>query len=285
MRRFVCILLTALLLTILLCACSDASEETEAPVLWIVSESEGGALSLRTQPYTGADTVPAVMAALLAEFPTEVYLRGWEQRGNAVQLALSESYGDLTGLDLTLANYCITLTLTQLQGVESVIIAVDGRPGQQILHREDVVLSGAEEQPVELTAALCFRRAGGNELGVELRMFRLIESESATLAVLQALLAGPNEAGLTAILPPELTVHSARVEGGVCYADFSGLLLEQIPESAEEQTLVVRSVVESLCSLGHVQAVQLLVDGEPLTQYGQIDVSQPLNPESLMVQE
>ena len=41
--------------------------------------------------------------------------------------------------------------------------------------------------------------------------------------------------------------------------------------------LVLHSIVESLQSLGYVQAVQILVEGEPLSDYGQVDVSQPLS--------
>jgi len=278
MKRIVCFLL-ALLLTVLLCACGNAPQEDEPFVLWVVSEGENGALTMDTRPYEGTVDVPKIMDAYFLgtaeHHPSVLSLRDWEKRGSTLWLDISGPYDELSDLELTLANYCITLTMTQLSGIKSVSISVEGRPLVQGLSREDVVLSGAEEEPVELTAALCFRRAGGNELGMELRVFRLIESESATLAVLQALLEGPKEVGLAPVLPPELTVYSARVEGGVCYADFSSVLLEKMPENNVDQMLVVRSITESLCSLGHVQAVQLLVEGEPLQQYGTVDVSQP----------
>ena len=57
---------------------------------------------------------------------------------------------------------------------------------------------------------------------------------------------------------------------------FSSVLLEEMPDNSVEQQLIVRSITESLCSLGHVQAVQLMVEGEPLQWYGTVDVSQPL---------
>lgn len=285
MRKLLCLLLALLLILPLLCACRETAEEGDSFVLWFVSEGEGGALSMDSRPYSGARDVPSIMDTYLLgtaeHHPSVLRLRDWEQRGGVLWLDIEGPYDELTGLELTLANYCITLTLTQLPGVKSVSISVNGTPFVQGLRREDVVLSGAEEQPVELTAALYFRRPGGNELGMELRVFRLTESESATLAVLEALLAGPQEAGLTAVLPTGVAVNSARVEGGVCYADLSAALLEQIPGSPAAQTLAVRSIVESLCSLGHVQAVQLLVDGEPLERYGLVDVSQPLDPETL----
>jgi len=284
-------LLAFALLLLCLCGCS-AGQESEAPVyLWFIERSEDGASSLATENYGGETSVSQLVAALLngpsansglrSPIPAGTRLQSLRWEEDVVCLDLSLEYRDLVGVDQVLADYCITLTLTQLEGVEGVRITVDGRglPNRerQVLRRSDVVLSGAEEEPVERTVSLCFRREGGNELGVELRVFRLTENQSATMAVLQALLAGPGEPGLLPLLPQEAEVYSARVEAGVCYADFSAGLLSAVPGTLEEQQLVVSSIVESLCSLGYVQSVQLMVEGEPLTMYGQVDVSQPLN--------
>lgn len=290
MKRWITSLLAAALLLTGVCACGD-QDQTAGSSLWFVRRLENGSLSLDQTDYHGELMAEDLMEALLAgpvmgtglvsPIPEGVTVRRITFGSGILQVDLSGAYNTLFGVDLTLADYCIALTLCQIPGVEGVRITVNGRNQvhreQQIFRREDVVISGAEEEPVERTVSLCFRRVGGNELGVELRVFRLTESQSATMAVLQALLAGPQEADLTALLPAEVEVYSARVEAGVCYADFSAALLELVPASEEEQRLVVRSVVESLCSLGYVQAVQILVEGEPLARYGQVDVSQPLS--------
>lgn len=285
-------LLLAAVLLFGLCACSFVqSAEENSLSLWFVSQRENGNPELKSYHYEGAADVPSMMEALLtgpavttglrSAIPEGTRLLSWSVKGDLAKLDLSEPYDTLEGVALTLADYCITLTLTQLENVKNVHITVNGRDvsrrGKQIFSASDVVLSGAEEEPVELTAALCFRRIGGNELGEELRVFRLTESQSATLAVLQALLSGPTEPGLQALLPQGVEVYSARVEAGVCYADFSAALLTDIPVSLEQQRLVLHSIVESLQSLGYVQAVQILVEGEPLSDYGQVDVSQPLS--------
>lgn len=289
MKKRSFILAVALLLCLCACAVGQGSDANES-LLWFVLRWDDGHPELCSAEYAGDCSAPQMMETLLAGpaagtglvslIPEGTKLLDCEQRGDLVHVDLSEPYAALTGAELTLADYCITLTLTQLEGVDSVYITVNGRElpqrSKQVFRADDVVLSGAEEEPVELTAALCFRRTGGDELGEELRIFRLTESQSATLAVLQALLAGPSEPGLQALLPEGLEVYSARVETGICYVDFSDLLLAEIPERVEEQQLVLRSIVESLQSLGYVQAVQLLVEGEPLSQYGQVDVSQPI---------
>ena len=53
----------------------------------------------------------------------------WELRADGVlSLDLSEHYSGLSDVSLTLADYCIVLTLGQLESVEQVEITVAGRP-------------------------------------------------------------------------------------------------------------------------------------------------------------
>ena len=90
---------------------------------------------------------------LRTPFPREVTLQSWnwdpEMEGN-LQIYLSEQYGGLTDISLTLADYSIVLTLAQLEGVESVEIISEGHTANyrshQILRPEEVLLpAGAEE--------------------------------------------------------------------------------------------------------------------------------------------
>ena len=194
------------------------------------------------------------------------------------QIYMSAAYAGLVGVDLTLADCCITLTLAQLPGVDGVRVTASGG-GQsyrdrQALYPEDVLFSGAEETPVEVTAALYFRREGGDTLGYELRKFRLTEDSVPAKAVLSALIAGPEDGGLLPLLPQDLTVRSAWVEGGTCTADLSGRLLDLPPE---ERELALKSIVDTLCSLDTVERVQILIDGEPAGEFGGMDLSGPLS--------
>lgn len=289
MRRKLATLLAAVLLTGVLCACAGGDRQEEGLRLWFASALTnengwtGAAQAVSTVAYTGEENVGSLLAALLAgppevsglisPFPAGTELLGWKRSGSIVHVTLSTAYGTLSGVEQTVADYCIALTLTQLAGVDGVRIAAeDSDRSRRILRREDVVFSGVEEEPVEVTAMLCFRRAGANELGVELRTFRLTEDESAALAVLEALLAGPSDEGLERLIPSGVEAYSARVDDGVCYADFSAALTEKMPTSAVEQELIIRSIMESLCSLSYVQTVQLLVEGEALRSYGSVEL-------------
>ena len=91
--------------------------------------------------------------------------------------------------------------------------------------------------------------------------------------MLSALIAGPEDEGLLPLLPQDLIVRSAWVEGGTCTADLSGCLLDLPPEQRE---LALKSIVDTLCSLDTVEQVQILIDGEPAGEFGGFDLSGPL---------
>lgn len=82
---------------------------------------------------------------LYSPFPKGVSLRSWYTQDGILHINLSEQYGGLSGMALTLADYSITLTLCQLPDVEGVSIIVENDPMafryHQILTPEDVLLT------------------------------------------------------------------------------------------------------------------------------------------------
>lgn len=281
MRKTLARLLTAAAVLALAFGCAPVQEETHNGLkLWFPTDPALGKLSfaLDTCPYGGEDqSIPGLLFALLSGPPEDelnmipiipegTRLLSWSLENRVVNVELSASYAELVGVELTLADYCVTLTLAQLDSVDAVRITVNGG-GQSYrdrhpLYPEDVLFSGAEEVPVEITAALYFHREGGDSLGYELRKFRLTEDKVPAKAVLTALIAGPEDKGLLPLLPAELTVRSAWVDDGTCTADLSAHLLD-LPE--EERALAVQSIVETLCSLDTVEQVHILIEGEPLS--------------------
>lgn len=287
-KRIAVLLLAALLLAP--AACGQRRGETpEGPVLWFPSSQEDLSSALASAGYEGEETVPALIDALLAGpaadtgllsfAPAGTGLLGWELENRVVRVELSAPYAALEGVDRTLADYCVALTLIQLSGIDGVRVEVEGQPPGRVLRAGDVVSSGAEEEPVEVPATLYFRMGGG--LGYEVRTFRLTEDEAPAKAVLEALIAGPeNENVLAPLLPADLTVYAVWMDGGVCSVNVSSALLGEMPETAEERELVIESLVDTLCSLDAVEQVQVLVEGESVSRYGEIDLSGPLLPEA-----
>ena len=98
---------------------------------------------------------------LRSPFPSGLTLDAWrwdpDRQGN-IQMKLSEQYSGLAGISLTLADYCITMTLSQIPGVESVEIlsgsyTANYRSHQQ-LRPEEVMLVDAVERGGESSDTL-----------------------------------------------------------------------------------------------------------------------------------
>lgn len=279
MRQKIARLLLAVLALGLASGCAAGTQEEDKGLeLWFPVDPALNRLSsaLDACPYEGEErSIPALLSALLAGPPAEepelvslipegTRVLSWSLEDRVAHVELSAAYAGLAGVDLTLTDYCITLTLAQLPQVEGVRVTVSGG-GQsyrdrEALYPEDVLFSGEEETPVEITAALYFRREGSSSLGFEWRRFRLTQDKAPVKEVLDALIAGPEDQGLLALLPAGLTVRSVQVEDGACAVDLSAQLLD-IPE--EERALAVTSIVETLRSLDTVDRVQVLIEGEP----------------------
>ena len=151
-NRIGMILLAALLL---LPACGGGeTEQVEGPFLWFCTESErdhGPALS--AQPYEGEMTPEALLSALLAgpaqaglvsPFPRGVTVQSCvldEERPGVLLVDLSEQYGALADVSLSLADYSIVLTLSQVEGVDEVEITAGGR---RVSYRSHQLLSARE---------------------------------------------------------------------------------------------------------------------------------------------
>lgn len=137
-----------LLLTLLLglSACGrekDAQAEGGVRLWFAVDERQGDyghGPALDSQPYEGEgppqpeELLNALLAGpsqegLRSPFPRGVTLRqcGWDEERSGVFLVnLSEQYGALTDVSLSLADYSIVLTLSQVEGMETVEISAEG---------------------------------------------------------------------------------------------------------------------------------------------------------------
>lgn len=284
MRRKISLFLAVLCLLSFLCACGETAAEQGGglrlylPAPYDAEEPLSEAIT--SKAYHGEATVEALSGALLEElFGAEVRLLGWSLKGGLLRMDISREYGEVEGIDLTLAECCMALTLTQLEGVERVRVTAGGRKllsgAQDYLAEEDMIFTGAEEEPREVSVELYFPRLGGRGLGFEVRQLILTEDDDLYTAVTRALLEGPQSSDLHMPFPEGTELLDARLEDGVCYVNFSAALLEGDPA---EQDLLLYSVVDTLGNLDAVSAVQLLIEGEVPQSYGTADTSLPLEP-------
>lgn len=281
MKRLIIALLAALLLAS--CAApaeAPSADDYEVYYAAVPGWGDGGnairAASVHVEDGASLDTAALaerLVSALLAPpeemglrspFPAGTSLQKLRVAGGRAAVDLSEPYAHLSGVDLSVADYCMTLTLTQLDGINAVRITANGRElpyrRTQLMTAADALLSGVEDVPRPIDVSLYFLDVETGELRAQQQSLALYEGQSRVSAVLDALLRGPEgDETLRALLPADFSVLSSRTENGVCYVNVSSAA--PLPEDEELRVLAAESLAQSLLSLSGVEEVQFLIDG------------------------
>lgn len=221
------------------------------------------------------DTPPD--AAVRAPMPESTTLSELSVFGSRARVDFSRHYARLAGIDLTIADYCVTLTLTQLDGINAVSVTSGGRElpyrKTQTLTGADPLLSTREDALRPITVSLYFLDKASGELRAETQVLALYEGQTRVNALLEALLRGPESEELSALLPEEFSVLSARVEEEICYLNLSAET-----DFGTSPQLAAESLVRSLCSLESVERVQFAVEGEIVQSSDVAEASELLTP-------
>ena len=275
--------LLAALVAFASCAKSAQEDEESGYALYFLSDldtSGGGdaiaASSLRFTPgeaMSTEDCVRALMELLLAgpdeaalhsPIPEGPALRSLKVSGRRAEIDLSAQYARLSGIDLSLADYCITLTLSQLPNVNAVSITANGSElpyrKTQVLLSADTLLSSRESGLRPITVQLYFLDSETGELRAEQQTLALYEGQTRVNALLEALAQGPEDDSLLSLLPEDFSVVSSRIENGVCYLSIPANV--SLPEDEGTRALLFGSLEKSILSLSGVDEVQILIEGE-----------------------
>ena len=270
------------LLTLAGCGMGKSQDkDTEHPYeIYFVAENDESGAAVGGEFWHAQGKEPLIqelLARLLAgpetkernsPFPKGLEVRSWELNDGKLDLDFSEAYEGLSGIDLTLANYCLALTLCQVEGVDSIHVTIEGEQNPlttgENLRPEDVILLGTEGEPMEMTATLWFPRADGTGLGVEYRRLLLTEEDTLSAVVMEALIQGPSYDTMTPVLPAETELLGVIVEDGVCYVNLPADVLEALAQDEEQLRLTVYAIVNTMAgNVDTVRTVQLRADGQP----------------------
>lgn len=295
MKKLLTILLFAVLLALCGCAAGGVRPEGTAYGLYFMAEDlkdHAGGSALQTETVylpkglSTQELAQTLMKELLrgplheglsSTIPSSVNLESVEIRGSQAVVDLSSAYRLLSGIRLTLADYAITLTLTQIPEILSVRVTVQG---QDLMYRDrqtftirDVLLAPQGDVVSTVKAFLYFPDEKG-VLTAEPRTLELYEGDTQMSALARELEEGPENRSLTAVVPAGFRLKSVWEENGVCYANISSTMLDEMPEDTQLST-VIRALGMSLCSLEDVEEVWFLVDGEFVPRYGGVVIQGP----------
>ena len=215
-----------------------------------------------------AESVLALLMGMCQEkgfqspIPDGTTLRSVTIIGGTACVDFSGSYGQLSGMALTIADYCVALSLTQLEGIYAVRITVNE---QELAYRDndlflagDVLLTSMDDVVRTLTARLYFPNSDG-VLTAEERLLTQYEGQSAADVVLSALGDGPSDDALQPLAEKGLSGMTVRMDNGVCQLNVASASMEELEDDTARQLLLC--VTQSLQSLEGISSVQLYIDG------------------------
>ena len=297
MKRFLALLLTPLLLFSTACADSDdsAAGENGTPIYYLAptnSVKGSDALQCSMEPLylpenaTLEEQAAAIISRLLrgshdellhSPFPEDTALLSVAVRDRRVYADLSGSFSHLDGIALTLADYCLTLSLAAIDGIESISITVNGRPlaqqPRQVFRERDVILSTKDSVLQLVEVNLYFMDENGT-LTAESRILDIYEGETQSSNLITALMDGPQTEGLVSVIPESFVISSIKVEDGICRINLPASSLQSLPEDESKQWLILHSLTRSLYSLDHIKEIHFSKDGVEIQKFGLFSLSE-----------
>lgn len=294
------LLLLPVFLALFLCACGaePAPGDTGADVYQVffpVVSGEAGLPAVGSEPRSlpeGTSPEAALMRLLLegpasptlsSPFPAGVALLSSSLSGGALRLDVSEQYGGLSGIDLTLADYCIALTLCQLEGVREVSVTVQGEAlpfrSHQALRGSDVFLPSGADELAYVAATVYFPLSDLSGLGAEPRDVLISDPARLPYALAAAALGRPVSGHLRSLTPEGAGLLSVSASDGVCTVNLSGEFSSAPVVSAWEGKLLLYSLVNTLCTLPSVNSVRVQVEGSDIPLFGGVPADGPLLPD------
>lgn len=288
----------ALCLALLLTGCASGKNDREYQegdhVIYLLADEreaagEDAILPLYTQLDLPEDASAEETASALVErliqgsasgespFRKGTTLQSLTIQGRRAYVDFASYYTEEGGITRSLADYCLTLTLTQLDEISAVSVTVMGRElpdrDKQILMERDVLLSTMGDVIETVPVTLYFYDANG-ALVAEERELDLYEGQSLAESLIIALLDGPAVEGHQSVLPEGFSVNAIRVEEGACYLSLPSQSIEVLPESVQAQEEILWALANSIYSMEGVGELHILVDGEEIFSFGEADISE-----------
>jgi germination protein M len=292
MKRIMPFFLASVIL-LLLAACvggKDSSGDSELSVYRVIkSEYLNSGELVRAEKLIldeNADLVQSAANAFVSypkddetacALPEGVEITAAEQTGVVAKLTMNEAYRTLHGIEKTLADYCLTLTMCSLPDINYVSIYVGDEVVESRLSPDDIVLENTAVSADEVGVRIYFPNASGTGLGCEYRTVTLSDDSSAERLVMDALLSGPESENLAPALGADCVLLSVYTSGDICTVSFAEGFLSNESLSDTQIKLSIYSIVNSLTSLSEVTGVQFLIEGKPIQSIGGTDTSLPLS--------
>lgn len=295
-RLFAPVLLFALLLSACGNSAAEPAVEYGSVSVYRLTQTSTGAMSelfCVENVEAGGDEIQSAIDALgrapeasemKGAIPDGIELLEYTLEEGALTLEVSEEYRSLSGINKTIVDYAIALTLCSIDVVEYVNISVRGRTVTESLSADDVMLYDAEINPYEKQLKLYFINSSGRYLSAETHTLTVDGDTLLGRYVVEGLLRGTNSEESMSTIPEGTTLLSISSDGDTYTVDFSREFYDNRAQTVVGQRLTIYSVINSLTALTGVEQVLILVEGDAVLYYGGIPLSQAVKRDESVIE-
>lgn len=213
---------------------------------------------------------------LLSPFPDGTHVLNAIFSDDHVTLKMSMEFFTLSGIDMSIANYCLANTICSYMDLESVVLTDEMDTIHMEIRSDHYLLSNhIVEEPAE-SFTVYFADQQRRYLIPETRSATLSENETAVAYVMRQLSAGPESSQLQEIMPSGSTLLESHVQDGICTLNFSHAFYENRPRDIYGAYTTIFGIVNTLTSLPDIHAVIFQDEGVTATQYGIFSLEDPV---------
>jgi len=196
---------------------------------------------------------------------------------------MSSHFSEKNGAEKLLLIFALTNTLCSIDGIDGVVIQVEGKPivrdstGEEwgVLSMSDMNLNTENKTTVKIY----FPDKNGENLVIENRKIDTQQALSLEKAIVSEILKGPDSNKLSPVVADGTKLLGIETKDGVCYVNFSNEFKSKANFGSAATRLSLYAIINSLCELENVNSVQILVNGETGVEYGNdiLDISYEAN--------
>ncbi len=282
MKKHFSVLLLMAAIICVLTACGK-SEETGTPIeISYLNQAETQIIP-EVHYLQGKETTDRIVEvlSLLGEVPDSkelkatltgsIYIVSYTYDDGQVIVSMSDKYKELSKTTEVLIRAALVRSLTNIPGVEYVMLTVNGEPltdssGTALgIMTADMFLDGAGtpfNSYEQTTIRLYFANETGDGLiSINRNLLHNMDMSNISMEklVIEQLIKGPVNDSSYATVNPETKLLSVTVKDGICYVNFDSGFLTPVNNVTSE--VAIYSVVNSLVELTNVNKVQISVDG------------------------
>ena len=281
-RTGVCFLV--FILCLFLSACGKSGADKSGIRIFYLNRADYG---IKEQVYTpAANDKKGIIEELIAKLcvqPKEMTLRApvsdfrlltSETRGSIVTMNFSEEYYDMTAVEEVLTRTAVVNTLCSFSEIDGVYFLVDG----EAMHDADGVEPGIMEPDQfiynsytemrnyeRVRIHLYFANEAGNRLVDAYRTVVYNSNMPLERIVLEQVISGPNSIFAYPTVSKDTKVNNITTRDGICYVNLSSEFMNEHLDVTPQVALY--SIVNSLCELPSIDAVQISVEGQQDTVF------------------